>query len=73
MSRRKTFDVQGKTILITGGGSGIGAASARRLHSKGANIILVDLNGQGMAALTEELGTPRTMANYCQRDGPKPA
>jgi len=62
VSRRKPFDVRGKTILITGGGSGIGAASARLLHSKGANIILLDLNGQGMAALTEELGAARTMA-----------
>ena len=35
---------------------------ARLLHSKGANIILVDLNGQGMEALTEELGAARTMA-----------
>lgn len=59
---RKTFDLNGKTVLITGGGSGIGAASARLLHAKGANIILVDLNGPGMDELVEELGTTRAIA-----------
>ncbi len=62
MGRQKKLDLNGKTILITGGGSGIGAACARLLHAKGANIILVDLNGPGMDELIEEMGSSRSMA-----------
>lgn len=36
--------VQGNTFLITGGGSGLGAATAERLAAAGANVILADLN-----------------------------
>jgi NAD(P)-dependent dehydrogenase (short-subunit alcohol dehydrogenase family) len=36
--------VQGNTFLITGGGSGLGAATAERLASAGGNVILADLN-----------------------------
>jgi NAD(P)-dependent dehydrogenase (short-subunit alcohol dehydrogenase family) len=34
---------QGKTILITGGGSGIGAACVRRLFAEGAAVVAADL------------------------------
>ncbi len=34
---------KGKTILVTGGGSGIGAATVRRLHEEGGNIVVLDL------------------------------
>jgi NAD(P)-dependent dehydrogenase (short-subunit alcohol dehydrogenase family) len=33
----------GKTIIVTGGGSGIGAACVRRLHDEGANVVAADL------------------------------
>lgn len=33
----------GKTILITGSARGIGAATAKKFHSHGANTVLVDL------------------------------
>jgi len=36
--------LQGKTIVITGASSGIGAATAHLAHSQGATIIAVDLN-----------------------------
>ena len=38
------MDLHNKTILITGGGSGLGAATARLLTGAGANVVLADMN-----------------------------
>jgi NAD(P)-dependent dehydrogenase (short-subunit alcohol dehydrogenase family) len=42
--------------LITGGASGLGAATARALHGAGAQVVLVDLPAADGAALVAELG-----------------
>jgi NAD(P)-dependent dehydrogenase (short-subunit alcohol dehydrogenase family) len=44
------------SVLITGAAGGIGAASARRLASDGAHLLLADLNGDAVADLARELG-----------------
>ncbi len=49
------MQIGGKTFLITGGSSGLGAACAREFTSAGANVVLLDVNEQG-AALAKELG-----------------
>src|ERR687885_1785857 len=46
----------GRSVLITGAASGIGAACARRLAEEGAELLLADLNGQGAERLAQELG-----------------
>ena len=48
----------GTVALITGGASGLGAATARRLHAAGAAVVLVDLPhaAEAGAALAGELG-----------------
>jgi meso-butanediol dehydrogenase/(S,S)-butanediol dehydrogenase/diacetyl reductase len=46
---------EGKTALLTGAASGIGAATARRLFAEGASLALCDLHEKGLAAIAAEL------------------
>ncbi|OCT45909.1 5'-hydroxyaverantin dehydrogenase [Cladophialophora carrionii] len=48
-------NIRGKTIVITGGASGFGAACSRHWASHGANIILGDLNHQQGTELVSQL------------------
>jgi NAD(P)-dependent dehydrogenase (short-subunit alcohol dehydrogenase family) len=48
--------LQGKTSIITGGASGIGAATARRFIAEGAKVLIADRNLTAAAALVAELG-----------------
>lgn len=54
----------GKTYMITGGGSGLGLATARLLHSQGANVGLLD-QGPSTEDIAKELGD---RAVFCQVD-----
>jgi NAD(P)-dependent dehydrogenase (short-subunit alcohol dehydrogenase family) len=62
MSRSSTapFDVNGRTVFITGAARGIGAATAERLHAKGANVALVGLEPERLQALAARLGDRAT-------------
>ncbi|MCA9865962.1 MAG: SDR family oxidoreductase [Anaerolineales bacterium] len=48
-----TFD--GKNVLITGSASGIGRLMAQKLATRGANVILWDLNLAGLESLSDQL------------------
>jgi len=50
------MQIKGATFLVTGGGSGLGAASVRELISAGASAIIADVNEPVGQALAEELG-----------------
>lgn len=49
-------DLNGRAALVTGGASGIGAACARELASRGAVVTVADLDDVGAKALAEEIG-----------------
>ena len=50
------FSLENKRILITGGASGIGKATALLCAQMGADVVLVDLNEQGLKQTAEEIG-----------------
>jgi len=49
------MDVLGTVALITGGASGLGAATAKRLFDAGASVVLIDLPSSAGAAYAAEL------------------
>jgi NAD(P)-dependent dehydrogenase (short-subunit alcohol dehydrogenase family) len=49
-------NIQGTNALVVGGASGLGEATARRLHAEGARIVIADLNADKGTALADELG-----------------
>ncbi len=53
--------VNGKVALITGGANGIGAEVARRLHDRGARLILTDLDESLLTEVAARLGEDRVL------------
>jgi NAD(P)-dependent dehydrogenase (short-subunit alcohol dehydrogenase family) len=50
------MQLEGAPTLVAGGASGLGAATARELASRGARVAVVDLDGDKAAALAGEVG-----------------
>lgn len=50
------MEIQHKTFLITGGGSGLGAATARLLAESGANVVIADISRETGERVATELG-----------------
>jgi NAD(P)-dependent dehydrogenase (short-subunit alcohol dehydrogenase family) len=52
----KNINLTGKIAVVTGAGSGIGAATARLLARHGAKVHVADINGEAAAAVAREIG-----------------
>lgn len=50
------MQIQNKTFLVSGGGSGLGAATARLLAGSGANVIIADINAETGESFASEIG-----------------
>ena len=50
------MDLNAAAALVTGGASGIGLASARRLAALGARVLILDMNEAKGEAVAKELG-----------------
>ena len=49
------YDFSGKTVAITGGGSGIGKLSCQRFAEAGAKVAVIDINGEAAQQTADEL------------------
>lgn len=50
-----TYDVGGRSAIVTGAGSGIGRAVARLLAANGAAVLATDINEAGVKAVVDEI------------------
>lgn len=58
-----TTPFDGRTALVTGAASGIGAATARLLHRQGAHVVLADIDENRGKAVQAEIGTRTSFLN----------
>jgi NAD(P)-dependent dehydrogenase (short-subunit alcohol dehydrogenase family) len=50
------MDIRNRVFLVTGGGSGLGAATVRWLAARGGTLVILDVNSDGGRAVASELG-----------------
>ena len=67
------MDFNGKTVLIKGAASGMGAASAREFAKLGANVVVVDMNQDLAKEVASKIGAGRPIlgdvsdSSFCRR------
>lgn len=66
-------EFQGQTVLVTGGGSGIGKAVAEQLGLRGANVVVADLNADAANVVAAEIKSAGGSAAATKVDVGKPA
>ena len=50
------MQIEGQAAIVTGGGSGLGAQTARALAQRGVRVTVLDINEAGAAAVAQEIG-----------------
>jgi NAD(P)-dependent dehydrogenase (short-subunit alcohol dehydrogenase family) len=67
-----TGRLEGKVAVITGGGNGIGAASARRFGAEGATVLVADLQTTNAAAVAQDVEADGGVASAIHLDAADP-
>ena len=60
--------LDGRRAVVTGGASGIGRATARRMAEEGARVAVIDLNGDAAHEVAEEIGGTAHVADVTDPD-----
>ena len=55
-------------VIVTGGGSGLGAATARAMAARGAKVTILDINKNGADAVAAEIGGLAVAADVVSED-----
>lgn len=64
------YEIGGRVAVVTGAARGIGYETARRLHARGASVVLADLEATAVEAAASGIGTERTLAAACDVTDP---
>jgi NAD(P)-dependent dehydrogenase (short-subunit alcohol dehydrogenase family) len=62
------MDIAGASAIVTGGASGLGAATARALSERGARVVILDLQEDAGRAVASEIGGAFALADVSDED-----
>ena len=63
-----TGRLQNKTAIITGAGSGIGEATAKRFVQEGANVVIAEINSDNGKKVADEINSNGGSAFFIETD-----
>ena len=66
------MNIQGQAALVTGGGSGLGEATARELARLGAKVAVLDLNMDNAERVAKDIGGLAVKCNCLLYTSPSP-
>ena len=62
------MDITGRSIIVTGGGSGLGRASAELLAQRGAHVVVVDISADAGKTVADQVGGTFAAADVTSAD-----